>query len=150
MVKSLVFCILLGTALFAQETPPASLPDAPKLVPATPAEEPVDKRIAGILPNYRTANLSDTYVGLSQKRKLIIACKDSFDYPLALLGSAFAGIGQLTNDDPSYGQGAQGFAKRFAAGYGDQMIGNMMTEGFFPVLLHEDPRYFRMGASRGK
>jgi hypothetical protein len=25
------------------------------------------------------------------------------------------------------------------------MIGNMMTEGFMPALLHEDPRYFRIG-----
>jgi hypothetical protein len=38
-----------------------------------------------------------------------------------------------------------GYAKRFATSYGDQMIGNMMTEGFVPALLHEDPRYFRLG-----
>jgi hypothetical protein len=29
------------------------------------------------------------------------------------------------------------------------MIGNMMTEGFAPALLHEDPRYFRLGEGSG-
>ena len=32
-----------------------------------------------------------------------------------------------------------------ARSYGDQMIGNMMTEGFVPALIHADPRYFRLG-----
>jgi hypothetical protein len=75
---------------------------------------------------------------------MTIAVKDSFDYPLYFLGGAFALQGQIDNDDPSYGQGLKGFAKRYAADYGDQMIGNMMTEGIFPVMLHQDPRYFRM------
>ena len=124
MVKSVAFWLLvLGTSLFAQQVPPAPLPEAPKQ-----AEEPIDKRVAGVLPNYRTANLTDHYVGISQHRKLVIACKDSFDYPLVFIGGIFAGFGQMSNADPSYGQGAQGFAKRLAAGYGDQMIGNMMTE----------------------
>src|SRR5947209_1547042 len=44
-----------------------------------------------------------------------------------------------------------GYAKRFATSYGDQMVGNMMTEGIVPSLLHQDPRYFRLGAgSKGK
>src|ERR1700730_8153687 len=93
-------------------------------------EPPVDKRIAGVLPNYRTANLADTYTPISTHRKLVIACKDSFDYPLVGLGAFFAAVGQEGDSDPSYGQGLKGFSKRLAAGYGDQMIGNMMTEGF--------------------
>ena len=51
-------------------------------------EPPVDKRIAGVLPNYRTANLADTYTPISTHRKLVIACKDSFDYPLVGLGAS--------------------------------------------------------------
>ena len=123
----------------------AAQPQAPQAADG----EVVDKRIAGVLPNYRTANLTDNYTPISTHRKLVIACKDSFDYPLVLIGGIFAGFGQLSNADPSYGQGGAGFGKRLAAGYGDQMIGNMMTEGFFPMMLHEDPRYFRMGSGRG-
>src|SRR5258707_11060057 len=90
---------------------------------AQAAEDPVDKRVLGVLPNYRTANLEDTYTPISTHRKLVIAAKDSFDYPLVGVGAVFAGLGQAGNADPSYGQGAKGFAKRLAAGYGDQMIG---------------------------
>ena len=45
----------------------------------------------------------------------------------------------------SFGQGLKGYAKRYAGAYGDQAIGNMMTEAIFPSLLREDPRYFRRG-----
>lgn len=115
----------------------------------TPIEAPPDKRVLGILPNYRTVNETGVYTAITTREKVTIAAKDSFDYPIVLLGGAFAGLSQFTNSDPSYGQGVEGYAKRLAANYADQAIGNMMTEGFFPMLLHEDPRYRRLGASRG-
>jgi hypothetical protein len=37
----------------------------------------------------------------------------------------------------------KGFGHRLITNYADQSMGNMFTEGVFPVLLHEDPRYFR-------
>ena len=43
-----------------------------------------------------------------------------------------------------------GYAKRFGTAYGDQMIGNMMTEGIVPSLFHQDPRYFRLGEGSKK
>jgi len=104
-----------------------------------------DKRAYGILPNYRTVNGTDGVEPLTVHRKFWIASKDSFDYPIYFISGAFAGISQIENTNPSFGQGIKGYAKRYAAGYGDQLIGNMMTEGVFPSLLHEDMRYFRRG-----
>jgi hypothetical protein len=104
-----------------------------------------DKRAYGILPNYRTVNGTDGVEPLTAKRKFWIAAKDSFDYPIYFISGAFAGISQIQNTNPSFGQGVKGYALRSATGYGDQMIGNMMTEGVFPTLLHEDMRYFRRG-----
>jgi hypothetical protein len=52
---------------------------------------------------------------------------------------------QLTNGNRSFGQGAGGFSRYFGAAYGDYAIGNYMTEGIFPTILHQDPRYFRRG-----
>jgi hypothetical protein len=121
----------------------------PARAPADDQAAPPDKRVLGVLPNYRTVNETGVYEPISTRQKLIIACKDSFDYPLVLLGGAFAGISQLSNSDPSYHQGVEGYGKRLAAYYADQAIGNMMTEGFFPAMLHEDPRYRRIGPSRG-
>ena len=103
-----------------------------------------DKRIFGVLPNYRTVEGTDVEP-LTVRRKFWIASKDSFDYPIYFLSGAFAGISQIEDSNSSFGQGVKGYAKRYATGYGDQMIGNMMTEGVFPSLLHEDPRYFRRG-----
>jgi hypothetical protein len=110
---------------------------------------PIDRRAYGVLPNYRTANFDDPFIPLSTKRKFTIAQRDSFDYPIFFLGGVFAGIGQLDNAHPSYGQGMEGFAKRYAASFADQAIGNYMTEGVMPALFHQDPRYYRRGSQYG-
>ncbi len=131
--------LLTGAACIAALlplSPPAWTQDAP------PQE---DKRIFGVLPNYRTAEASVPFQPITPRQKLTIAAKDSFDWPVYPTSAAFAAFYQLQDQNPSFGQGMQGYAKRFAAAYGDQMTGNMMTEGIFPSLLREDPRYFRLG-----
>jgi hypothetical protein len=115
---------------------------ADKTVPAVPVE---DKRMFGVIPNNRTTEGSIPYEPISAKRKLTIAAKDSFDYPVYPTAGLFAALSQLRGQNPSFGQGMQGYAQRFGTAYGDQVIGNLMTEGFVPVILHEDPRYFRKG-----
>jgi hypothetical protein len=110
----------------------------------------IDKRAFGVLPNYRTADGSAPFEPISAKYKLTIAVKDSFDGPLYLTGGIFAGIYQLQNQNPSFGQGLKGYAHRYVTSFADQSIGNMMTEGFMPALLHQDPRYFRRGTGSVK
>ena len=51
----------------------------------------------------------------------------------------------LRTPNPEFGQGLKGYAHRYATTYADYMIGNVMTEGAMPSLLHEDPRYYRRG-----
>jgi hypothetical protein len=146
---------MLAATLFAQEQPATTgLPGSPQVedesYPAAaasvqPAEPPGGNRVFGVLPNYRTADASQEGTVLTNRQKLTIASKDSFDYPLVLTAAAFAGLGQLTNQQPSFGQGLKGYAHRLVTNYADQAMGNMFTEGVFPVLLHEDPRYFRRG-----
>ncbi|HUP03944.1 MAG TPA: hypothetical protein VMU19_08145 [Bryobacteraceae bacterium] len=118
--------------------------------PGPNAEPPGGKRVFGVLPNYRTADASLVGTVLTPAQKLNIARKDSFDYPLVLLGGALAGLGQLVDADPSFGQGMKGYAHRLVTNYADQATGNMFTEGVFPALLHEDPRYFRRATGSKK
>jgi len=113
--------------------------------PQQPAPQQIDKRIAGVLPNYRTADGSVPFKPISPKYKLTIAAKDSFDSPNYVIGGIFAGVAQLNNSHPDFGQGLEGYGRRYVTAYADQVIGNMLTEGFMPVLLKEDPRYFRKG-----
>jgi hypothetical protein len=122
--------------------------DEARPVPAGDADStpPGGKRIMGVLPNYRTADASQEGTSISARRKLYIARKDSFDYPLVGLSAVLAGFGQLTDQQPSFGQGVKGYAHRLVTNYADQAMGNMFTEGFFPAMLHEDPRYFRRGS----
>lgn len=143
----LVVTVALSPFALAQE-PPSAQESAPSTTPAktTEQEPPGGKRVLGVLPNYRTADASQEGTTLPARQKLIIASKDSFDYPLVLLAGAFAGLGQLTNGDPSFGQGVKGYAHRLGVWYADEAMGNMFTEGLFPMMLHEDPRYFRKGS----
>lgn len=110
---------------------------------------PPDKRVFGVLPNYRTADANVPYSPLTSKQKLTIAAKDSFDYPLFGLGAVYAGLYQLTDSHPQFGQGVKGYAHRFATSYADQAIGNLLSEGILPTAFREDPRYFRLGQISG-
>ena len=105
----------------------------------------ISSRVLGVLPNYRTVDGTLPFEPITARRKFSIAAKDSFDYPVYPLAAGFAGLYQLDDQNPSFGEGMKGYGKRFAAAYGDQAIGNILTEAILPVLLRQDPRYFRLG-----
>jgi hypothetical protein len=123
-----------------------------------PAPEPVvqtsnavphaDKRILGIIPNFRAAALPVPYQPISVKEKFHIATQDTFDRGTFALAALFAGENMLSNDNRSFGQGVEGYSKYLGASYASFAIGNYMTEGVFPTVLHQDPRYFRRGRGR--
>jgi hypothetical protein len=79
-----------------------------------------------------------------------IAFKDSFDYPLMFIAAGYAGLYQMENNHPEFGQGLKGYFHRLGTSYADQVIGNMLTEGIMPIALREDPRYFRMAEGSKK
>jgi hypothetical protein len=144
MIRVSAWFLLAGmsASLYAQEQPVA---DPSPVAPIQGAQPPGGNRVFGVLPNYRTADASLEGTVLKPRQKLTIAAKDSFDYPLVALAGGLAGLGQWINQDPGFGQGLKGYGHRLLTNYFDQSMGNMFTEGVFPVLLHEDPRYFRRG-----
>ena len=108
-----------------------------------------DKRILGIFTNHRTAEESAALQPLKPRGKLAIAWQDTTDRAIFLQSAFIAGIGQATNGNPSFGQGTEGYGKRFGTAYADFALQNWMTEGLFPTVLHQDPRYFRRRAGSG-
>lgn len=82
---------------------------------------------------------------LTAKEKFKITAESAFDPVEFGVVGALAGFNQAENQDKSFGQGAMGYAKRYGVGFADQGVGNLMTGAVFPVLLHEDPRYFELG-----
>jgi hypothetical protein len=85
---------------------------------------------------------------LEIKDKLFLFLRDSVD-PETFLGAGFnAGISQAENDDPSFGQGGEGYGKRVAASYTDEVQFRFFKEFAYPTIFREDPRYYRMGIGR--
>jgi hypothetical protein len=98
-----------------------------------------------VMPNYLTVDSQSEAKPLPWKEKFAIAAKGSFDpYEFTVVGIV-AGIRQAENSSPGFGQGAEGYAKRYGAAFADQADGNVMVGGVFPAILKFDPRYFQMG-----
>ena len=133
------------------QTPPAQQKPPDAATPADPAggQPATDKRVFGVIPNNRTTSGAAPFEPISAKRKIVIGLKDSFDWPPYLTGALFAGLYQLENSNPSFGQGTAGYFHRWGTASADQVIGNMMTEAFIPAAFHQDPRYFLLGPGNG-
>jgi hypothetical protein len=102
------------------------------------------QRILGIIPNYY-AVYSRNAAPMSPRLKFSLAWKTELD-PFSVFSSGvIAGVQQSQNDFPGYGQGAQGYGKRFGASYADTFSDIMLSGAILPVLLHQDPRYFYKG-----
>jgi hypothetical protein len=102
------------------------------------------QRVLGILPNFYVSYIPDA-VPLTSKQKFKLAWKTVIDpFTLVFVGGA-AGVEQAQNHFAEYGQGAQGYGKRFGAGYADTFAGTFVGSAIFPSLLKQDPRYFYKG-----
>jgi len=139
LLRLTAIAAFLGVSSFGQTQP----------TQPAPPEDSGAKRVLWIVPNYRTSPTLANYEPLSTKQKFKIAASDSFDRGTVLLAALFAGEGQLTNSNRSFGQGIAGYSRYFGAAYADQVIGDFMTEGIYPTIFHQDPRYFRRGTGSG-
>lgn len=107
-------------------------------------KEEEKQRVLGFLPNFYVVYAPNA-LPLSARQKFGLAWKSSID-PVAFIASGvFAGIEQANNDFSGYGQGAQGYAKRYGANYADGFISTMIGGAILPSLLKQDPRYFYKG-----
>jgi hypothetical protein len=153
LIQRLPLPVLLAVFGLGIATPAAfcqqSSPSDPQNAAPQNASNENSKRIFWIIPNFRTTPELATYQPITTSAKFKIATQDAFDRGTFALAALFAGYGQLTNSDPSFGQGVAGYARYFGTSYGDFMIGDYMTEAIFPTLLHQDPRFFRRGRGGG-
>ena len=88
---------------------------------------------------------------LEVKDKFMLFVKDTVE-PLSFLSAGFnAGLDQASNRDPAFGQGAEGYGKRFGADFAGQTSWRFFTDFAYPTMFSEDPRYYRLGqGSTGK
>jgi hypothetical protein len=102
-------------------------------------------RLFYALPNFLTLENAGQVPPLPVKRKFGVVARSSFDYVQYPWYGFLAGISQWENSEPGFGQGAQGYGKRFGAAFVDGTIENFTTSAILPSLLHQDPRFFQSG-----
>ncbi len=103
------------------------------------------QRVLGVLPNFYVSYVPNA-APLNPKQKFKLAFKTVVDpFTLFMVGGN-AGIEQAQNHFREYGQGAQGYGKRFGANYGDAFTGTFIGGAILPSLLKQDPRYFYKGS----
>ncbi len=107
----------------------------------------VHQRILGVLPNFYVSYVADA-APLTRKQKFKLAAHVSVDPVTYFTTGVTAGIEQWQGDFSGYGQEFSGYAKRYAATYGDRLSATFLGAAALPSLLHQDPRYFYRGHGR--
>jgi hypothetical protein len=97
----------------------------------------------GVVPHFATTHVNAP--PLSAKEKLHLFWTTTFDPVTFVLIGAQAGMSQAENSFENYGQGAQGYAKRYGAAFADSATSNFFGNLLYPTLFKQDPRYFRLG-----
>jgi len=99
------------------------------------------ERKAVHVPHYKTGTV---LCSLALKDKFLLFVHDSSD-PLAFLTAGFnAGLDQAQDRDPTFGQGAEGYGKRFGASLAGQTAEKFFSDFAYPAIFSEDPRYYRL------
>ena len=102
------------------------------------------QRVLGVIPNFYVS-YDPAAVPLSPKQKFNLAWKTLEDPFTFVIVAGTAGVEQAQNHFAEYGQGVQGYAKRFGANYADATTGTLIGSAILPSLLKQDPRYFYKG-----
>jgi len=139
------------------QTPPAGPPaqqtgsDQPKDQPKDPLKNQAppsgtsNDRLFFALPNFLTLENAGHVPPLTTGQKFGVVARGSFDPIQVVWYGALSGVSQAENSEPGYGQGAQGYGKRYGAYAADGTIENFFVGAIVPSLLSQDPRYFQSG-----
>jgi hypothetical protein len=102
------------------------------------------QRVLGIVPNFYVSYVSEA-AALSSKQKFRLVLKAATDPVTITAVGVIAGVNQAADRFSGYSQGAQGYAKRFGASYGNFASGLFIGGAVLPSLFKQDPRYFYKG-----
>jgi len=116
--------------------------------PAEVAEEQIKdqekQRVLGFIPNFYVSYVPNA-VPLDSKQKFELAWKTTLDPITFGVTAGAAAIEQADDQFSGYGQGAQGYGKRYGASYADLVTATFIGGAILPSLLKQDPRYFYKG-----
>jgi hypothetical protein len=107
------------------------------------------QRIFGVIPNFYVSYVPNA-APLASKQKFQLAWRTTMDPVNFAITGAIAGVQQATNTFSGYGQGAQGYGKRYGASYADLVTGTFIGSAILPSILKQDPRYFYKGTGSSR
>ncbi len=102
------------------------------------------QRLIGILPNF-FASYDHDAAPLNAKQKLELTAKTWLDPSAFVINGMIAGVWQAQNTHPGFGQGGQGYAKRYGAAFADYGTSLLLEKVVMPTIFKQDPRYFYQG-----
>jgi hypothetical protein len=102
-------------------------------------------RLFYALPNFLTLQGRQKLPPLSTKDKFKVVALGTFDYFEYPWWGVLAAINQAQNNEPGYGQGWVGYAKRYGSTAADSMIENFMVGAVYPSVFRQDPRFYQSG-----
>ena len=108
-------------------------------------KEQEQQRVLGLIPNFYVSYVHNA-APLTPKQKFELAWKVTVDPITFGVTGVIAGVQQSQDVFHGYGQGAQGYAKRYGASYGDLVASTIIGSAVLPSLLKQDPRYFYKGS----
>jgi hypothetical protein len=120
-----------------------------KVIAAEQIKAQEHQRLFGVVPNFYVSYVPDA-APLTSSQKLTLATHDTFDWMSLVSVGTGAAIEQSANAHASFGQGAGGYAKRWAALAADNVSDDLLSHYVFASLLHQDPRYFYQGSGSRK
>jgi hypothetical protein len=121
----------------------------PQVIAEEQIKEEEKQKALGFIPNYYVSYIPDA-VALSPRQKFELAWKSTVNPVTFGITGVIAGIQQARNDFSGYGQGADGYAKRYGAAYADDAISTMIGGAILPSFFKQDPRYFYKGTGSRK
>jgi hypothetical protein len=119
-----------------------------RIQPVEPVDPISSDRILGVIPNFQTVSDPTVQVApLTPRQKFTLFVKETVD-PFTLVSAAMgAGLSQAGDNTPKYGEGIVPYSQRLGAAFTDMATQNFFSDALLATVLHEDPRYYRMGPS---
>jgi len=108
-----------------------------------------EQRVFGVIPNFYVTYEPDPQP-LNTRQKFQLGWRSVIDPVSFGIAGVIAGVEQANDSYSGYGQGAQGYAKRFGATYADFVSGTFFGSVILPAILKQDPRYFYKGTGTRK
>src|SRR5262249_42364214 len=102
------------------------------------------ERTLGVIPRFGTTDRMNA-PPLKPGAKFKLFVKTSFDPAIITIAAVQAGVSQADNQFGGYGQGAEGYGKRFGGAFADEVCAGFFGNFLYPILFRQDPRYFRLG-----